>query len=86
MTGAFPPSQTTPPLYRIEDMRVPTALWSGGEDWVNPPPETQRLLPRITNLIHQEHFADWNHFDHHWGQDAPQRMYKQMVALMEQNP
>uniref|UniRef100_A0A8B9NCT8 Partial AB-hydrolase lipase domain-containing protein n=1 Tax=Accipiter nisus TaxID=211598 RepID=A0A8B9NCT8_9AVES len=86
ITGAFPPSQTTPPLYRIEDMRVPTALWSGGEDWVNPPPETQRLLPRITNLIHHEHFADWNHFDHHWGQDAPQRMYKQMVALMEQNP
>ncbi|XP_009913796.2 lipase member M [Haliaeetus albicilla] len=79
-------NQTTPPLYRIEDMRVPTALWSGGEDWVNPPPETQRLLPRITNIIRHEHFADWNHFDHHWGQDAPQRMYKQMVALMEQNP
>uniref|UniRef100_A0A8C0BQZ0 Lipase n=1 Tax=Buteo japonicus TaxID=224669 RepID=A0A8C0BQZ0_9AVES len=75
-----------PPLYRIEEMRVPAALWSGGEDWVNPPPETQRLLPRITNLIRHKHFADWNHFNHHWGQDAPQRMYKQMVALMEQNP
>ncbi|NXF38602.1 LIPM Lipase, partial [Nyctibius bracteatus] len=79
-------NQATPPLYRIEDMMVPTALWSGGEDWVNSPPETQRLLPRITNLVRHEHFPDWNHFDHHWGQDAPQRMYRQMVALMEQNP
>ncbi|NXY83752.1 LIPM Lipase, partial [Alcedo cyanopectus] len=79
-------NQATPPLYRIEDMRVPTIMWSGGEDWVNPPPETQRLLPRITNLVRHEHFPDWNHFDHHWGQDAPQRMYSQMVALMEQNP
>ncbi|NXQ83238.1 LIPM Lipase, partial [Nyctibius grandis] len=79
-------NQATPPLYRIEDMMVPTALWSGGEDWVNPPPETQRLLPRITNLVRHEHFPDWNHFDHHWGQDAPQRIYRQMIALMEQNP
>ncbi|XP_074448185.1 lipase member M-like [Larus michahellis] len=78
-------NQTTPPLYRIEDMMVPTALWSGGKDWVNPPLETQRLLPRITNLVHHEHFPDWNHFDHHWGQDAPQRMYRQIITLMEQN-
>ncbi|OXB53473.1 hypothetical protein ASZ78_017035 [Callipepla squamata] len=78
--------QTTPPFYRIEDMTVPTALWSGGEDWVNPPLETQRLLFRITNIIHHEHFPDWNHFDHHWGRDAPQRMYKQIVNLMDRNP
>uniref|UniRef100_A0A8C9EVP5 AB hydrolase-1 domain-containing protein n=1 Tax=Pavo cristatus TaxID=9049 RepID=A0A8C9EVP5_PAVCR len=77
--------QTTPPFYRIEDMKVPTALWSGGQDWVNPPPETRRLLFRITNVIHHEHFPDWNHFDHHWGKDAPQRMYRQIVNLMDKN-
>ncbi|KAM6203816.1 lipase member M-like [Sarcoramphus papa] len=79
-------NQTSTPFYRIEDMMVPTALWSGGEDWVNPPPETQRLLPRITNVVHHEHFPDWNHWYHIWGLDAPQRLYRQMVALMEQNP
>ncbi|NXW46560.1 LIPM Lipase, partial [Nyctiprogne leucopyga] len=72
-------NQTSPPFYRIEDMMVPTVLWSGGEDWVNPPPETQRLLPRITNLIHHEHFPDWTHWDHIWGLDAPQRMYRQRL-------
>nr|XP_013811210.1 PREDICTED: lipase member M-like [Apteryx mantelli mantelli] len=79
-------NQSTPPFYRIENMTVPTALWSGGQDWINPPPETERLLPRITNLIHHEHFPDWNHFDHHWGKDAPQRMYRKIVDLMEKNP
>ncbi|NWV11430.1 LIPM Lipase, partial [Ptilonorhynchus violaceus] len=78
--------QLTPPSYRIEAMTVPVALWSGGQDWVNPPQETRRLLPLLTNIVYREHFPDWNHFDHHWGLDAPQRMYRQIVALMEQNP
>ncbi|KFR11483.1 Lipase member M, partial [Opisthocomus hoazin] len=79
-------NEATPSLYRIEDMTVPTTLWSGWEDWVNPPPETQHSLPHITNLDRQEHFPNWKRFDHHWGRDAPQCMYRQMVALMEQNP
>ncbi|XP_054687783.1 lipase member M-like [Grus americana] len=79
-------NQTSPPFYRTEDMMVPTALWSGGEDWVTSTEETQCLLPRITKLVCHEHFPDWNHWDHIWGLDAPQRMYRQIVALMEQNP
>ncbi|KAI1231580.1 hypothetical protein IHE44_0007651 [Lamprotornis superbus] len=78
--------QLTPPHYQIEAMRVPVALWSGGHDRVTPPVETQRLLSRLTSIVHKEHFPDWNHFDHHWGLNAPQRMYRQMVALMKQNP
>ncbi|XP_010073021.1 PREDICTED: lipase member M-like [Pterocles gutturalis] len=79
-------NQTSPPFYRREDMTVPTALWSGGEDWVTPTSEMQRLLPRITNLIHHEHFPDWTHRDQIWGLDAPQRAYRRMVTLMETNP
>ncbi|NWX59409.1 LIPM Lipase, partial [Promerops cafer] len=79
-------SQLTPPFYRIEAMRVPVALWSGGNDWVTPPEETQRLLSCLTNIVHHEHFPDWNHFDHHWGMNALQRLYRRMVALMEENP
>ncbi|NXD25070.1 LIPM Lipase, partial [Spelaeornis formosus] len=79
-------NQLTPPFYQIKDMRVPVALWSGGNDWVTPPVETQRLLSQLTNIVHQEHFPDWNHFDYHWGLNAPQRMYSRIVALMEENP
>ncbi|NXB73165.1 LIPM Lipase, partial [Donacobius atricapilla] len=75
-----------PPLYQIEAMRVPVAVWSGGHDWVTPPVETDRLLSHLTNIVHHEHFPDWNHFDHHWGLNAPQRLYRQMVTLMKENP
>ncbi|NXF22889.1 LIPM Lipase, partial [Rhodinocichla rosea] len=79
-------NQPRPPFYQIEDMRVPVALWSGGHDWVTPREESQRLLSRLSHVVHHEHFPDWNHFDHHWGLNAPQRMYQQMVAMMEENP
>ncbi|NWV47800.1 LIPM Lipase, partial [Daphoenositta chrysoptera] len=76
-------NQLRPPSYRIEDMRVPVALWSGGQDWVSPPVETQHLLTHLVRVVHHEHFPDWNHFDHHWGLNAPQRMYRHMVTLMD---
>ncbi|NXA42395.1 LIPM Lipase, partial [Eudromia elegans] len=75
--------QPSPPFYRIEDMTVPTALFSGGQDWVTPTKEIQRLLPRIPNLIHHEHFPDWNHVDHIWGLDASLRMYRKIIGFME---
>ncbi|NWX92945.1 LIPM Lipase, partial [Nothoprocta pentlandii] len=77
--------QPSPPFYRIEDMTVPMAVWSGGQDWVSPTREMKRLFPRIPNLIHHEHFPDWNHFDQIWGLDAPQRMYRKIIDLMEKS-
>ncbi|NXF81215.1 LIPM Lipase, partial [Sclerurus mexicanus] len=79
-------NQSSPPFYRIEDMTVPVVLWNGGNDWVCPPAETQNLLRRITNILRHQQFPDWNHFDHHWGKDAPELMYSQMVSIMDQHP
>ncbi|KAF1662663.1 Lipase member M, partial [Aptenodytes patagonicus] len=76
------PPQTSPPFYRVEHMMVPTTLWSGREDRVTFTAETQCLLPCITNLVRHEHFPDWNCWDHIWGLDTPQHMYRQMVTLM----
>ncbi|NXY18360.1 LIPM Lipase, partial [Atrichornis clamosus] len=78
-------NQSTPPFYRIKAMTVPVALWSGGQDWVSPPEEIWRLLPHLTNLIYHDSLLRWNHFDHHWGLDAPQCMYSQMMSLMEES-
>ncbi|KAM6264781.1 LOW QUALITY PROTEIN: putative lysosomal acid lipase/cholesteryl ester hydrolase [Spheniscus humboldti] len=75
-------NQTSPPFYRVEHMMVPTTLWSGREDHVTSTTEAQCLLPCITNLVRHEHFPDWNCWDHMWGLDTPQHMYRQMVTLM----
>ncbi|KAF1447062.1 Lipase member M, partial [Pygoscelis papua] len=73
---------TSPPFYRVEHMMMPTTLWSGREDRVTATTEAQCLLPCITNLVRHEHFPDWNCWDHIWGLDTPQHMYRQMIALM----
>ncbi|XP_054839916.1 lipase member M-like [Eublepharis macularius] len=76
-------NQTTPPLYRIEDITVPIAMWSGGQDWVCQLKETEELKSRLKSVIHYKHFPDWNHWDFIWGLDAPQRLYMEILNLME---
>ncbi|NWW87324.1 LIPM Lipase, partial [Rhynochetos jubatus] len=75
--------QETPPSYRVEEMPVPTAVWSGGEDWVADWRDVRLLLPRIIHLVTYGHIPDWNHWDFMWGLDAPRHLYSSILELME---
>ncbi|XP_059332904.1 lipase member M-like [Ammospiza nelsoni] len=75
--------QDTPPLYPLEEMPVPTAVWSGGQDWAADWRDVLQLLPRISHLVTYTHIPDWNHWDFVWGLDAPGRLYSSMLSLME---
>uniref|UniRef100_A0A8B9NCW5 Lipase n=1 Tax=Accipiter nisus TaxID=211598 RepID=A0A8B9NCW5_9AVES len=75
--------QETPPSYRVEEMPVPTAVWSGGEDWAADWRDVRLLLPRIAHLVTYGHIPDWNHWDFIWGLDAPGRLYSSILELME---
>ncbi|NXG66835.1 LIPM Lipase, partial [Hemiprocne comata] len=75
--------QETPPFYQVEEIPVPTAVWSGGQDWVADWRDVRLLLPRIAHLVTYSHIPDWNHWDFIWGMDAPGRLYSSILELME---
>ncbi|XP_077608006.1 lipase member N isoform X2 [Crocuta crocuta] len=75
--------QSRPPLYDLTAMRVPTAIWTGGNDVLVTPQDVARILPQIRNLRYFDLLPDWNHFDFIWGLDAPQRVYRKIIDLMK---
>ncbi|NXN73257.1 LICH hydrolase, partial [Himantopus himantopus] len=78
-------NQSTPPVYQIEKISIPIAVWSGGRDKFADPKDMAKLLPRITNLIYHEHIPAWGHLDFIWGLDATERMYWKIVELIRKH-
>ncbi|KAH0623591.1 hypothetical protein JD844_006508, partial [Phrynosoma platyrhinos] len=75
--------QTAPPVYQIEDIKIPIAIWTGGHDFFVDPRDAAMLTSRIHNLIYKKHIPEWEHQDFIWGLDTPKRMYADIIQIMK---
>ncbi|XP_039191862.1 lipase member M-like isoform X1 [Crotalus tigris] len=76
-------NMTKPPFYKLEDITVPTAVWSGGNDFIVTPENINHLLQRLTNLIFHKYIPSWHHADFIWGLDAPKYLHEDIFHLMQ---
>ncbi|XP_029953871.1 gastric triacylglycerol lipase [Salarias fasciatus] len=76
-------NQSTPPEYHVQNMKVPTALFSGGQDTLADPKDIAILLTQVPDLVYHRHIEHWDHLDFIWGLDAPQQMFPDILRLLE---
>ncbi|XP_046510322.1 lipase member K-like isoform X1 [Equus quagga] len=77
-------NQLTPPLYHVEDMRVPTAMWSGGRDILVDPIDIKNLEPRVSNLIYHKKIPSYNHLDFMLGLDVYDQIDTEIITMMNE--
>lgn len=77
---------STPPLYDLSKLAVPTALFSGSHDYLGDPKDVQKIINEAPSsmIVHQDVQDDYAHLDFVWAPNANVRIYNQIVSLLNQ--
>ena len=76
-------NQTTPPVYSIRNMKVPTAIFWSGEDWLADPDDVAFIFDNVQSLVYQKYIHDYNHLDFVWAISANKMIYIDVINLMQ---
>ena len=75
-------TQSSPPDYNVTELRVPTALFTGGNDWLADPEDVHNLIPKIKNVtINHTNIPSYEHLDFIWGLNAPNLIYSVVMEI-----
>lgn len=76
--------QASPPEFKLENVKVPTGLFWGKNDFLANPTDIAHLAPQLPNLK-QNNAVDWdkfNHMDFVWATQAYELVYKQVMDFI----
>ena len=76
-------NQTTPPVYPIRPMKIPTAVFWGGEDWLADPVDVSYIFDNIQSLVYEKYIPDYNHLDFIWAISANKLIYADLMEQMK---
>jgi pimeloyl-ACP methyl ester carboxylesterase len=76
-------NQTTPPIYSIRPMKIPTAIFWSSADWLADPTDVAFILDNIQNLVYEKHIPDYNHLDFVWAISANKVIYQDLINEMQ---
>nr|XP_034341854.1 tear acid lipase-like protein [Arvicanthis niloticus] len=78
-------NQSTPPIYKIENINVKTAMWSGGRDLLGDPKDVKNLADKTPNLVYHKKIPHYNHMDFVLGKDAVVEVYKEIIEFINED-
>ncbi|XP_052014600.1 tear acid lipase-like protein [Apodemus sylvaticus] len=78
-------NQSTPPIYKIENMKVRTAIWSGGQDLLGDPIDTENLAAKTPNLVYHKKIPDYDHLGFILGKDVAIQVYKNVIEFINKD-
>ncbi|CAB3983685.1 Hypothetical predicted protein, partial [Paramuricea clavata] len=77
-------NKTEPPTFNMSNVRVPTVLYYGSNDWLADPHDVTLLAKALPNVVHIEEIPKWEHLDFIWGLDAARLVYKPLIKYLNQ--
>jgi lysosomal acid lipase/cholesteryl ester hydrolase len=77
-------NQSLPPVYSIRSIKVPTAIFLGGDDWLADPTDVEYIFDNIPNetLVFRKYLPDYNHADFLIAITANTLIYDDLLNLM----
>lgn len=75
-------NQTTPPLYSIRPIKIPTAIFWSGDDWLADPTDVSYIFDNLESMIYEKYISDYNHLDFVWAITANKLIYSDLINQM----
>ncbi|CAF4092470.1 unnamed protein product [Rotaria socialis] len=76
-------NQTTPPMYSISPIKIPTAIFWSGDDWLADPVDVSYIFDNLQSLVYEKYIPDYNHLDFVWSISANKIIYTDLIDQMQ---